>query len=150
MRYCQLSQFTTSFKSLSERLLEDEYQFDKFVVYGIVPDNMLTVQKIYQTFTDISKIDKCVYKDDLNDVKHIVNNTDVMIKENKFKLFEDIINNNQKLKDNENAFDQLIRDEEILNDNIINIIAKFMKPKLLKKKEFKCQQLCGKLEKMLA
>ena len=149
MKYCSFALFTIQFNKMKDDYKNDGYNLKNCVIFGIIPDNMLTVQKICNTFENINKLTKSIGKDKEDKINEIIDATSDLIINKKHELFKTLIKDNKNITNVNLAFKEMVKKEEKLESEISDLIAEYLKPKILNNKNFKCAKLCEQLTKKL-
>lgn len=149
-RYCQLAQFTASYNKLKKDMEKLDYEFYDYDIYGITPDNMLTMQKIYNDFDNIDKINKCTMRNiNIRELVDLQNRVDNMIRTNKHEFFKSKIASNDKLRDYKDSLEAVMVEESMLNIKLNECIDKFISKKINENKNFQVMTLGRKLLDLL-
>mgnify|MGYP006054903737 FL=1 len=149
-RYCQLAQFTASYNKLKKDMEKLGYEFYDYDIYGITPDNMLTMQKIYNDFDNIDKINKCTMRNiNIRELVDLQNRVDNMIRTNKHEFFKSKIASNDKLRDYKDSLEAVMVEESMLNIKLNECIDKFISKKINENKNFQVMTLGRKLLDLL-
>lgn len=149
-RYCQLAQFTASYNKLKKDMEKLGYEFYDYDIYGITPDNMLTMQKIYNDFDNIDKINKCTMRNiNIRELVDLQNRVDNMIRTNKHEFFKSKIASNDKLRDYKDSLEAVMVEENMLNIKLNECIDKFISKKINENKNFQVMTLGRKLLDLL-
>lgn len=149
LRYAGLNQISASISSFKKKVINKDYEIDSFHIIGAIQQNMISVQQIYKDLKNIDSLNKQTLNGLSNEeCDDLIGNTLNIIEENKIRKFSENMESNEILRDHAESMKELMKLDNRFNNDIVNIIDRYLNDKIFDKKNFKLGGLCAELSKL--